>query len=307
MEQRFRDWIQPSFLGRSQPVQCLIHLVFSSRNWKHGLDVMITPLVRIPLATSGTHLSSSHLFLFLFFSPPYLLPPTTLSSSTGGDGAWWRPRLPPSLARGGGGRAVLVRAARRRRPCGPLALGPPAMARGRGARPSGHGARSAGAGRGGRAPPARDGGRSGAWRWSSTSTRRRPKQGVAAWLWVRAPPAHWHRSWSPRGSHSTRRERLRPPDFGGRVQPASHANIPLELTQPILNCIQTAVGMGPTQPSSLQPPTKHTVDFFYGYVPCMGTMSVPSLTIRPCLVRGRKVFGCYDRYHMRMSYEMFGY
>ena len=38
---------------------------------------MITPLVRIPLDTSGPHLSIFHLFLFLIFSPPYLLPPTT--------------------------------------------------------------------------------------------------------------------------------------------------------------------------------------------------------------------------------------
>ena len=165
---------------------------------------MITPLVRIPLATSGTHLSSSHLFLFLFFSPPYLLPPTTLSSSTGGDGAWWWPHLPPSLARGGVGRAVLdcscarrsrpggarllLRAARRRWPCGPLALGPLAMARGRGARPSDHGRSEC---------------RSGAWRQSSTSTRWWLKLGVAAELHQHATEAEAGRGGATSGAGST--------------------------------------------------------------------------------------------------------
>ena len=58
---------------------------------------------------------------------------------------------------------------------------------------------------------------------------------------------------SPREVRSVRRfSRNRPnPHIGG---------IFLRGANPThLNCIQTAMGMGPTQPSSLQPPTKHTV------------------------------------------------
>src|SRR6185312_3293236 len=45
--------------------------MFGWRNWEYGLDGMITPLMRVPLATNGPHLSTSHffLFLFIFFSP----------------------------------------------------------------------------------------------------------------------------------------------------------------------------------------------------------------------------------------------
>src|SRR6185312_12912124 len=43
--------------------------MFGWRNWEYGLDGTITPLMRVPFATNGPHLSTSHFFLFIFFSP----------------------------------------------------------------------------------------------------------------------------------------------------------------------------------------------------------------------------------------------
>ena len=84
--------------------------MFGWRNWEYGLDGTITPLMRVPLATNGPHLSTSHFFsfFFLFFSLPYLLPqpvrPGILCSRAAAGcllaGAAPHPPSPPPAAAG---------------------------------------------------------------------------------------------------------------------------------------------------------------------------------------------------------------
>ena len=95
--------------------------------------------------------------------------------------------------------------------------------------------------------------------------RRQPERGEARGRAKAEAEAAGRCSW---GTDAVRRQCAGPtqPDGSGSVRRilADESNphltriFPLEPTQPTLNCIQTAVETGPTQPSSLQPPTKHT-------------------------------------------------
>ena len=68
--------------------------MFGWRNWEYGLDGKITPLVRVPLAINGPHLSISHLFLFLFLF--IFLSPLSSSSARREGGACRAARRAPT-------------------------------------------------------------------------------------------------------------------------------------------------------------------------------------------------------------------
>jgi len=190
---------------------------------------MITPLMRVPLATNGSHLSTSH--FFIFFSP-------LSSSSARREGGACRtarraPRRRPRCVAPGG-----LRPAPRRRPRGPrrtlssssiplLLVRPDPVTLG--------------------SRPAAEVRAAASWSGSSCPGRERRTEARA-----RTEPS-WVRSvhhFSEDGAN---------PHLGGIFPSGANPTLP--------SSIQTAARTGPLRPGSFRSPTKHTVSqhIFIGY------------------------------------------